>query len=376
MTVQLNLDFGKETLSRTVLDILRNGLKDDPKSKLSYEECLQTAAQGKKLQYGAANHLLIGILRALYMEDSQTGDEYQPRERPEEIDLGKDLSMSQTLTNANSPEQSDEPTEDGPKDANPTQSTSAATLSDSAQKSSPNQNSNAESGKKKELCRYYARGHCTRKKECRFDHPSICQKFHKFGSLSSDPKGCDGKCRAFHPNACRSSLRNKTCSWDECRFYHLKGTNRTSSQNQNQNNSRTPNQNSNWNTNKKRKDGPNQQQNRNQNAGKNQGKSKSGENQRKNQNQNRDGATGIQNEQVFQKDKAQLNTTLEAIMSRLMAMEMRQNSIAQSHGQTQHCQINQVQPLLSPAVRQPSTQTQNQWASQNQWTQSQSQPQY
>ena len=74
MTVQLNLDFGKETLSRTVLDILRNGLKDDPKSKLSYEECLQTAAQGKKLQYGAANHLLIGIIRALHIENSPTGD--------------------------------------------------------------------------------------------------------------------------------------------------------------------------------------------------------------------------------------------------------------------------------------------------------------
>ena len=126
MTVQLNLDFSKETLSKTVLDILRNGLKDEPKSKLSYEECLIRVSQGKKLEYGAANYLLSGLIKTLYMEDSPQGDEYQPGERAEDIDLGKDLSMSQNLAVARSPEQEDETSDTSPQTGNPTQSTSTA----------------------------------------------------------------------------------------------------------------------------------------------------------------------------------------------------------------------------------------------------------
>ena len=56
--------------------------------------------------------------------------------------------------------------------------------------------------KKKDLCRFYARGHCTKKGDCRFDHPSICKVFRQFGDKTKDPKGCDGKCEAFHPNVC------------------------------------------------------------------------------------------------------------------------------------------------------------------------------
>ena len=32
------------------------------------------------------------------------------------------------------------------------------------------------------------------------------------------------KCADYHPNACRNSLKNKTCSYKECRLYHLSGT--------------------------------------------------------------------------------------------------------------------------------------------------------
>ena len=33
-------------------------------------------------------------------------------------------------------------------------------------------------------------------------HPKICQKLRQHGGLQTDPKGCDGKCDTFHPNAC------------------------------------------------------------------------------------------------------------------------------------------------------------------------------
>ena len=93
MAIELKLDFTKETSSKSVLDILRNGLRDDPKSKLSYEECLSTLSQGKKLTYGAANHLLSGIVRALHLENSPTEDEFVPGERFEDVD--SDPTMSQ-----------------------------------------------------------------------------------------------------------------------------------------------------------------------------------------------------------------------------------------------------------------------------------------
>ena len=48
--------------------------------------------------------------------------------------------------------------------------------------------------------------------ECSFRHPKICNKFKQFGDTKNNEKGCDEICDFFHPNACRNSLKNKTCS--------------------------------------------------------------------------------------------------------------------------------------------------------------------
>ena len=66
-------------------------------------------------------------------------------------------------------------------------------------------------------------------------------------------------------------------------------------------------------------------------------------------------------------EKNMLSKTLEAIMGRLTAMEARQHVFYPQNTQAPLAS----QPLISPVVPQPGTQTQNQWASQNQWTQSQ-----
>ena len=58
----MNLDFSKETLSKTVLDILASNLKDETDkdaSKTSLKESLALIQKGNKLPYGPANHLLI-----------------------------------------------------------------------------------------------------------------------------------------------------------------------------------------------------------------------------------------------------------------------------------------------------------------------------
>jgi hypothetical protein len=68
-------------------------------------------------------------------------------------------------------------------------------------------------------------------------------------------------------------------------------------------------------------------------------------------------------------DRIQLGQTLQAIMQRLSAMESRQMHYQQPTYQP----AQPIQPLMSPAVPQPGTQTQNQWASQPPWTQTQTQ---
>ena len=333
-------------MNQGVLDTLSNGLQEDlgrDVSLISLKECLTKLANGYKLPYKAANYLLTSVLSALAPEDGDTTEEMADHDLPG------------TQTETRSLEQDDGQTDEDTQDA--IQSTSATTLPNPARKSSPTQNSNSQQKKKKELCRFYARGHCTRKKECRFDHPNICQKFHKFGSLSSNPKGCDGRCNTFHPNACKSSLRNKTCTWEDCRFYHLKGTNRNPAQNQNQSTKKSSNTNlnSNRNTNKNWNEGTNPNNNRNQNTNQNHGNSRP-----------RKPSTEQINEQVFQTDRPELATMIEEIMKRLAAMETRQSMlphlVATGHP---------ITPLLSPAAPRVGTQTQYQWASQGPWTQSQ-----
>ena len=75
------------------------------------------------------------------------------------------------------------------------------------------------------LCKFYKNGRCNKsKKDCKFDHPKICHKFNQFGPKNGINKGCDETCGFFHPNACRNSVKDRTCSYSACRFYHLKDT--------------------------------------------------------------------------------------------------------------------------------------------------------
>ena len=76
----------------------------------------------------------------------------------------------------------------------------------------------------KALCKFYQKGKCRHNENCRFDHPKICYKFRAFGSKKFNEKGCEeANYKFFHPNACRDSLKTRTCPRSECRFYHLKG---------------------------------------------------------------------------------------------------------------------------------------------------------
>lgn len=368
MSLKITLDFDKPTMSKGTIDVLSNGLQDDPGKdviQLSLKECLVKLAKGNKLPYKAANYLLVNILKAITLEGSDASEEIRPdtwpdsqadqEDRPQE---GSEDTSSQDKegTIHGSPEGAS--TSEAVKSSqsqlgNSSQGRNSGNKTNkqtsSAQQSVLTQNTNT--NRKQDTCRFYARGHCNRGKECRFDHPSICTKFRKFGSKSTDQKGCDGKCNAFHPNACRSSLKDRTCSFNECRFFHLKGTKRLTP---NQNQSIAPNQN--WRkASKPATQGyrPHSQNNEN-NSPKNWPTSS---NKKKKKPLSQEPNAGRpQTTQDNRVDNQQLGRTLEAIMERLAAMEARQPMYHH----------HPVHPLLSPAVPQPGTQQQFQWRGLNQ----------
>ena len=335
----IDFNFDKPTISKGVLDFLAENLIEDPDTnrdvvKKNLIDSLAIIAKGNKLDYGSANNLLQAVLRSLNLEDSSVEDEIAPANTQ-----SADDSLCSQL---------------------PEVSATSPKVGEPVRKISPDK-------KLKEICKFYARGHCTRNKDCRFDHPKICNKFRQFGSTSNDSEGCDGKCNAFHPNACRRSLKDKTCSFPDCRFFHLKGTRR----NPNPNGSSSQN----W---RSYQDNQNQNQSRpsfeskNRFAGLSKKAQKRGRNPRpgppKNTHTTPQAPKLQKPETVTQEEKTQLGQTLEAILKRLAAMETKQASYPQLH--------QPVQPQMFPAVPQPGTKTQFQWASQPPWLPTQTQSQF
>ena len=351
---KIDFNFEKSTISKGILDFLSEKLVEDPDTnwdvvKKNLKESFAVIAKGNKLDYGSANNLLLGVLRALNLEDSSVEDEIA-------------LAVSQSADDFDSL----------PSQLPPASRTPTTEGSPKAKKIAPNfvesgsSNLTLPTDGKKEVCRFFARGHCNRSKDCRFYHPRICNKFRQHGSTSTDPKGCDGKCNAFHPNACRQSLREKTCSFQDCRFFHLKGTKRTSStNNESSNNHWHSNQHTSDRNGQKNQSQSHSRQNfesKNRFAGLSKKAQKRGENPTL-----RPTPQPPITDTVSQQEKVQLAQTLEAIMKRLTTMESKQSS---------YPQFQPVQPLLSPAVPQLGSQTQQQhqlWASQPHWPQTPSQ---
>ena len=362
-TFTLKVDFDQLSVNEDVVELLSNNLREELNRdvlKVTMKESLALAAKGTSLQKGPANDLLFCILRALSVVEVDSGDvgdngEGEPGDDDDdEQEQGKgtnkeiedDETLSQMLKAAR---------------RKTDQSEKKKKVVPGVEKRKPDPT------KKKDVCRFYTNGKCRRGQECRFQHPAICKKFRTSGSKSSNSNGCDGKCEAFHPNACRNSLRNKTCSFQDCRFYHLKGTkfviknnnpwsdsNPNQFPNQDQSQHRWPTQNLNQNLNRFQ----NNQTRSNQNyAGQ--------KNMFTGLSNSLDRTTPTQGVQPL------LNATLEAIMKRLTAMEERQALFPTPHPQAITTSPAPIYPSLSPTVPQPGTQTQQQWASQNQWTQSQ-----
>ena len=165
-------------------------------------------------------------------------------------------------------------------------------------------------------------------------------------------------------------MKDKNCSVQDCRFFHLKGTTRL---NRNTNGSSSQN----WRTNQQQREQGNQcNQNQMQSGPGFESKNRFASLYNRNRNigppQRAESTPQAPREAktktVTRQENVKLEQTLEAIMKRLTAMETRQASIQQYH--------QPIQPLLSPAVPPLGSQIQYQWASQPHWAPTQTQTQY
>ena len=78
---------------------------------------------------------------------------------------------------------------------------------------------------KENVCYFYATNRCKFGKDCRKEHPKICNKFKKYGLKKFNKNnGCTEECEFYHPMACFESMKSKTCKRSECKFYHINGT--------------------------------------------------------------------------------------------------------------------------------------------------------
>ena len=335
--MELTMDFEKTIISRSVGIFLQENLQQND------VETLNRVLRGKKAQYHEANSLLRSVLQALVNQSEG--------EDPELVIEGGDNpadDLSQELTQQEQRQEQSLTTQIEEEELRPYTETKSKVTTKT---------------KKKELCRFYARGRCNRNKDCRFGHPDVCRKFKTYGSKSTDKKGCDGKCNDYHPNTCRSSLNNRTCSYEECRFFHLKGTKRSSL-------GHTGSSGQNWRANKDTDVQARSQPRLNKPHWNNDQGQTSKNERRQFPDLNPDPQTGNawrEDPVLRSEERRQWTQTLEVIMRRLTAMEARQPVYI-------HPAMNQqptAQPMVSPAVQLPGTQTQNQWASQNQWPQTQ-----
>ncbi len=311
METKINISFHRRKYSMATCEFLCAKLDEERDKEIITNIRALTNGTMTKMKVKEANAMAIRIVQAIIIDDDleefeETMDTETEGESDSDRDNGDETIKDETSTQV-------EKAEITVQDPVQSSSTSVFPLDTNAKSKGKKHYTSQDNPIKpiqekvtpdqRETCRFYTRGKCRHGTECRFNHPKICNKFRNFGSKKQSEKGCDStSCGQFHPNACRDSLKSRTCQREECRFFHLKGTKTIKIQNMVQNQPGPSNR-----QHKKQKQGANQRQHTTEVKTSNRFEGLQD--------------TGRLSQPVFYKEPNSLETTLAMIMKKLTNLE-------------------------------------------------------
>ena len=195
--MEIVMDFNKPSISKKIEKFLLENLKTEKE-----KESLINVTTGKSVLKGDAIALLLSIIQAMTIADEVNMEEFEAVRLTDDGDKEKAEDKSKS---------------------EPTAGHSGANIqfqNGAAKTDLPKTKFNSEN-----VCQFFASNKCRFGKECRKEHPKICNKFKKFGlNKFNKNHGCKDECEFFHPRACYEAMKTKTCKRTACKFYHIAGT--------------------------------------------------------------------------------------------------------------------------------------------------------
>ena len=89
------------------------------------------------------------------------------------------------------------------------------------------------------ICKHYRLGRCKHgisgkaDGNCAYQHPKPCSKYMANGTRNHGGCNQGRNCNFFHPTVCNTSLRQRSCFRENCKFLHIRGTKRNRDQESN-----------------------------------------------------------------------------------------------------------------------------------------------
>jgi hypothetical protein len=190
--MEIIMDFNKPSSDgKKIEKFLLDNLKTEEE-----RETFTNVITGKHVLKKDVIDLMLSLLQAMTMTNEVNMDEFDKVNPEGEVSIEKNPP-----TPGSSGTQTDKKTENG----------KVATLKTKFNKGN--------------VCYFYATNKCKFGKECRKEHPKICNKFKKYGLKKfNKAAGCNEECEFYHPMACFESMKTKTCKRTDCKFYHILGT--------------------------------------------------------------------------------------------------------------------------------------------------------
>ena len=185
MSPKIVFDFSKTKTSLAASEYLM-GLYNPTEEEDSTElkDNLLKAIEGKYLKVKDANMLLQHLLTSVTVDDDVTDKIIN-----QELRSQKDLN------------------EAGPSGINVIPPKVASTKVDTQNKGEAQIKVKFNS---ENVCHFFATNKCRFGKDCRKEHPKICNKFKKAGLVKFNKNGFSEDCEYYHPRACFEAMKTKT----------------------------------------------------------------------------------------------------------------------------------------------------------------------